>query len=67
MKCFSCSNQLSMKFILLINGKMLNIVGILTCIRIDNGRIDMGLDVRKPVFGGLRRTNVQTRLRFRTV
>ena len=35
-KLFSCSNQLSMKFILLINVKMPTIVGILTIISMIN-------------------------------
>ena len=35
-RLFSCSTQLSMKFILLVNVKMQKIVGILTCISMIN-------------------------------
>ena len=40
-KLFSCSNQLSMKFILLINVKMPTIVGILTFISMINTTSEM--------------------------
>ena len=49
MKCFSGSNQLSMKYILLINDKMPTIVGILTFISRINITFD-SLKERKSFF-----------------
>ena len=45
-KLFSCSTQLSMKFILLINVKMQTIVGILTFISMINTAL-LGLESKK--------------------
>ena len=41
LKLFSCSNQLSMKFFLLINFKMPRIVGILTLMSRKNNVLDL--------------------------